>query len=225
MLDIKEMLEIARQKRKKVPDNCEEQIKVLLEDLLGNMNDAEIEYLGEGSSNIVFKLKKDKKSYVLKIGNAREGFPKRGHQRIIKSLIYEALSKECIIEVQKMVKTYSDFGRIEDDVITSKEVASLVNELVKKGIIICDLEVPLKNVGRDENGEVVWIDKENIYTKEELDEIGPQEWDNICDRAIYGREKRPIGVCYGPGHLKRRREELIEAGLLPKDPRNKGPEH
>lgn len=225
-LDIKEVLRIAEKEGKlQFPDNCEEEVFRLLQGYFKTLDDVEINFLTKGSASVVFEIKKGENKFVLKLGEVRKSFPTRSHKRIIKSLIYEQLGEKCCVEMQEMVKTYSEDSFRQDDVITGKEIAELIDELVKAGIIVCDLRTPIRNVGRNKDGEVVWIDKEHIYTIEQLDEISPTKWDDTCDRAIYGRDKRPIGMCYGPGHLKRRVGELTKAGLLPQNKRNKGPQH
>jgi len=47
----------------------------------------------------------------------------------------------------------------------------------------------------------------------------------MCDKIVWGRDRRPAGVCYGPGHARRSAMELSKAGMILKERRNKGPQH
>lgn len=196
-------------------------IEKILAEYFGDLTNMEVTYLNQGSNSCVLEIKNDEKSYVLKLGAKRKGYPTVKHNRIIDSLIYEELGDNFVLELQKKVKMYNQQGYMEDDCITGKEFSELVMELINDGIVCCDQEIPLTNVGRDlETGKAIWVDKEDIYTKEELDKISPTEWDDTCHKAIYGCKRTRLEQCYGPGsteRMKKVKKERVE--------RNSGPQH
>ncbi|MBP3284250.1 MAG: hypothetical protein J6M02_01980 [Clostridia bacterium] len=154
----------------------------------------DISYLGAGSAAVCLEIKDSSQhSIVLKIGmqNLRKGSPVK-HKHLLSSMLErEIIDAEgnCVLTVviQDRVKIYGETD------MSGHEVCQMMNALISDGIIVCDMENPFSNVGRNDEGTLVVIDTETIFTKEELGE----KWDDTCHQALFGAGvKRPADFHY-----------------------------